>query len=241
MKLCLSWLIWGFILFIPPVLFAQTITDKPDYREIFGEDYEYAVKTLQDNSRWADSLRKDGIDADFALSIIFPELIRFSSISDFIEVKALEVLYVQYGENYADFSVGLFQMKPSLAGQIEADILRLHLIERFPSLDALIPDTLDNLQLRKERIIRLKNEEGQLRYLEAFIRIMDTIYSEMTFNSTEDKLMFYATAYNTGYWEGDQVIRGAGNQAYFYVGMIEPEVKYNYADIAVDYFLKFKK
>jgi hypothetical protein len=221
---------------LTPVLLAQATDDGPDYREIFGHDYEFALKTIEKNSWWSDSLELEGIDPHFALSVIFPELIRYSSISDFIETKALEVLYVQYGHEYANFSIGLYQIKPTFAEQVEADLLQCDLLDRFPSLSVLNPKITDNVQTRKERIIRLKDEYYQLLYLEAFIRIMDNIFSGLTFENAEEKLRFYATAYNTGYWKGEKVIRCESGKAYFHRGITEPVEKYSYSAIALQFF-----
>jgi len=237
MKRIRAWLKCFVLFIIPNILFSQEIDVKTDYRKTFGEDYESAWQIIQKNSWWSDSLEGHGIDPHIALSVIFPELIRYSSISDYIEVKALEVLYVQYGRDYADFSVGLFQMKPSFAERIEADLLTYRLADRFPSLLSLKPDTINDLQVRKARIIRLKDENGQLLYLEAFLRIMDYLCKDVAFESDADRLRVYARAYNEGYWRGDKVIRWYGDKRYFYVGMIEPKKKYNYAEIAVDYYL----
>ena len=207
------------------------------YSEIFGTDYTAAVETVQTHSWWADTLQKDGIDARFALSVIFPELIRYSAISDYIEVKALEVLYVQYGRDYADFSIGLFQMKPSFAEKIEADILNSHLTNQFPRLSALKTDTTEAPAARNARIARLKEGSGQLLYLEAFIRIMEQLYPDIAKLPVKEKLIFYATAYNAGYWRGEKVIKRESDKAYFHCEMFEPAKKYTYAGIALEYYL----
>jgi len=161
-----------------------------------------------------------------------------TSIADYIEVKALEVMYVQYGHDYADFSIGLFQMKPSFAEQIETDMLKYRLEEKYPELSALKPSITDSLDLRRDRIIRLKDEYHQLLYLEAFVRIMALRYPDLEKAALKDRLMFYSTAYNAGYRKGDKVIRCEGEKARFYCGMITPPTgKYNYAEIALDYYL----
>jgi len=230
---------WSLILLhfiLCPVAFSQIPEKGPDYKTLFGKDYDYASSTIGNNTWWTDSLEKTGIDPQFALSIIFPELIRYSSISDYIEIKALEVLYVQYGHDYADFSIGLFQVKPSFAELIEADLLQYHLLDSFPSLSSLKPKVTDDVQTRKERIFKLKDEHFQLKYLEAFIRVMDHLYQGIYFGSTEEKLIFYATAYNTGYFKGEKVIKGASDKAYFHCGIAEPEIKYSYSAIALDYY-----
>jgi hypothetical protein len=230
-----------FILSNPRQGFSQdTNPGRPDYKEIFGDDYDNALKIVERNSRWSDTLTKDGLDPGFALAIIFPELIRYSSIADYIEVKGLEVLYVQYGRNYADFSVGLFQMKPSFAERIESDIIKYSLINKFPSLSSLKPELAETPVFRRERIIRLKDEYYQLLYLEAFIRIMDTLYPDPVFHSSDDKLIFYSTAYNTGYFKAEEVIREEITRERFYLGMVAASVKYSYSDISLSYFLSEK-
>jgi hypothetical protein len=208
-----------------------------NYKELFGDDYSYALKTIERNSKWSDTLSKDGLDPGFALAIIFPELIRYSSIADYIEVKGLEVLYVQYGRDYADFSVGLFQMKPSFTERIESDLIKYRLPDKYPSLSALKPDLSETTDARMERIVRLKDEFYQVLYLEAFIRIMDSLYPDARFHSTEDKLIFYATAYNTGYFKDEAEIRKEIGRKRFYVGMKAVSAKYNYADITSWYCL----
>lgn len=225
------------LVFICTEVFSQLSVNSANYKEIFGDDYSYALKTIERNSKWSDTLSKDGLDPGFALAIIFPELIRYSSIADYIEVKGLEVLYVQYGRDYADFSVGLFQMKPSFAERIESDLIKYKLHNIYQSLSASKPDISETTDARMERIIRLKDEYHQVLYLEAFMRVMDILYPDSKFHSSEDKLIFYATAYNTGYFKDEAEIRKEIGRKRFYVGMKAVSVKYNYSDIASWYCL----
>lgn len=219
----------------------ETNPVRPDYKEIFGDDYHFALQVIAKNSWWSDTLTGDVLDPAFVLAVIFPELVRYSSIADYIEVKSLEVLYVQYGRDYTDFSVGLFQMKPSFAEQIETDVIKYSLINKFPSLSGLKPDLTESTSCRRERIIRLKDEYDQLLYLEAFIRVMEILYPEIKFQSTDDKLIFYSTAYNTGYYKDEAEIRKEIPRKRFYSGMGPVSVKYSYSDISLDYFLTRKE
>jgi hypothetical protein len=221
--------------------FSQPLADKTNYKEIFGDDYDNALKIIERNSRWSDTLTEDGLDPGFALAVIFPELIRYSSIADYIEIKGLEVLYVQYGKDYADFSIGLFQMKPSFAEQIETDLLKYSLSDQFLSLSSLKPDLSETTICRRDRIIRLKDEYFQILYLEAFIRIMDTLYADSVFHSSDDKLIFYSTAYNTGYFKDEAVIRNEITKKRFYLGMDATSAKYSYSDISLSYKLSRKE
>jgi hypothetical protein len=220
-------------------LAAQEQAEVPDYRDIFGSDYTWADNLLENNPWWADSLDAHSLDARFALAIIFPELIRYSSIMDYIEVRALEVLYVQYGLDYADFSIGYFQMKPSFAERIEADILRFGLAEKFPHLSRLHPDTTMDATVRAARIDRLKQQEGQLLYLGAFLHIMDHLYHEANRHLPLNmKLEFYATAYNTGYFKEVRLISEEMKKDRFYLGLNDKQSKFNYSSIALAFFLE---
>jgi hypothetical protein len=227
---------WSLILFFIPHLFSQKPAGAQNYRQIFGDDYEFAVKTIETNAWWSDSLARHSIDPHFALSVVFPELIRYSSITDYIEVKALEVLYVQYGKDYADFSIGLFQMKPTFAEQIESDILKYRLEENHPELSPLHPSVTDSTDIRKERIIRLQDEKYQLLYLQAFILIMEQSFPGLSKTGDDNRLAFYATAYNTGYFKGEDVIRNEMIKERFCTGMVSTSVKYLYSDISLEYY-----
>lgn len=62
---------------------------------------------------------------------------RYSIVSDFLETEILELSYVDYGLDYADFSIGKFQiqMKPSFVEQLEAAICDSPLLsERYQKL-----------------------------------------------------------------------------------------------------------
>jgi hypothetical protein len=229
------------LIFLCSGVFSQIPVQKQNYKEIFNQDYYFASSTIEKNSWWSDTLSKDGLDPDFALAIIFPELIRYSSIDDYIEVKALEVLYVQYGRDYADFSVGLFQMKPSFAERIESDLIKYQLPDKYPSLSALKPDTSQTTVCRRARIMRLEENYNQLLYLEAFVKIMSAFYPDSNFHSLEDKLIFYSTAYNTGYFKDESVIRNEILKKRFYRGMTPTSAKYNYSEIALSYYLSKKQ
>lgn len=231
---------WSLILIlnltILQTIFSQQTSPQPSYRQVFGKDYQWAENKIAENQWWGDTLQNHGIDPHLALSVIFPELIRYSAISDFIEVKAIEVLYVQYGSNYANFSIGLFQMKPTFAEQIEADILTLGLAGKYPSLQVLASDTSSTTEARKKRVTRLKDEYGQLLYLEAFQRIMQFTYPETSFTSPENRLEFYAAAYNSAYYNGKEAITISMRQENFHTGYLSPGPHYNYSTIAVYYY-----
>ena len=58
---------------------------------------------------------KYDVSYPMAIAVVFPEIVRYSAIRDKIEITLLKALYINLGEDYADFSIGQFQMKPSFA------------------------------------------------------------------------------------------------------------------------------
>ena len=106
------------------VSFTTPVTD--NYKQAFGRDYTWAVNWLQQNKaviqKNADQFN---ISAKELKAIVFPELIRYNKVFDAIEINSLKYLYVSEGKDYADFSVGYFQMKPSFAEMVEQDLAGL--------------------------------------------------------------------------------------------------------------------
>ncbi len=132
------------------------------------------------------------------LSIVFPELIRYSRFKDFFETKVLEQLYVLKGNAWADFSIGYFQMKPSFVEDLE------YHVEHMPGLVSSFQEILDYTvtseeSKRLERIKRLKSFQWQLKYAFCYYFIMQKCYDGLHFENEEAQLKFFATAYNFGF------------------------------------------
>jgi len=211
-----------------------------DYAKMYGQDYQKALDFCRDNKWITDSLTKHDIQPEVAMAVIFPELIRYSTVQDYAETKALEVLYVQYGKDYANYSIGPFQMKPSFIEQLEKDWNTLipesgkqkHGIMTFP-----YPD---NSPARNKLLSRLKTQEWQFRYLLMFMVVTEEKFSPLLPASTTDRLAFLATAYNCGYWRPISEIEKNLTLNYFYTGLIKPALCQNYAAIALAYYLSGK-
>jgi hypothetical protein len=208
----------------------------PDYRAIFGERYADAERFLRDQAWMAAALDLPPGDARLALSVVFPELIRFSALEDQIQVRGLKVLYVQHGRSYADFSVGRFQMKPSFAEQLEADAARLFGRRERAATGVPAFERGDTATLRERRVRRLDDPRWQVRYLRLFMLVMGKRYAGVARSRTEDRLRFYATAYNTGYAAGETTIRRRLGRRLFHVARFRPAETYDYADVALSHF-----
>ena len=217
-------------------LLLSPLTAGEDYAAIFGANYTEAEKFLRQNPWIADSLRLPPLETKIALAVVFPEIIRFRSLEDKIQVRALKVLYVQYGRKYANFSVGHFQMKPTFAEQIERDYNRLFSAAEKAAAEIASFDAGDSSRLRKERVVRLDDLGWQARYLRLFMIVMDKLYGNRTFADDLEKLRFYATAYNAGYSQGEKAIRKMMGIRRFHVQPLFAKNRYNYADVSVFYF-----
>jgi hypothetical protein len=222
------------VLFLLCVL--SPLSAEEDYAVLFGAKYAEAEKFLGQNSWISASLRLPPQETRIALAVVFPEIIRFKALEDKIQVRALKVLYVQYGRKYADYSVGHFQMKPTFAEQIERDYNRLFSAEEKTAAEIAPFETGDSSRMRKERVVRLDDLHWQAQYLRLLMMVMDKLYGNLSFANDLEKLRFYATAYTTGYAQGEKTIRRMMLTRHFHVQLFFPKTRYSYADIALFYF-----
>jgi hypothetical protein len=207
-----------------------------DYRAIFGEKYADAENYLKQNSWIAGGLHLPAADTRCALAVVFPELIRYSYLQDKIQVRALKVLYVQYGRKYANFSVGRFQMKPSFIELLESDWNTLASAEEKTAAGIPAFAVGDRPEARGQRVRRLDDLGWQARYLRLFMLVMKKRYGHLVFTDAEDRLRFYAAAYNAGYAAGEARIRRALGEKHFHLELFAPKRTYNYADVAVQFY-----
>ncbi len=224
-------------MFISVVLCLGFIFEKVKHtNDTFGKAFgEKANKaTIKLNSMQEDFLTCAALcnaDYKFMQSIVFPEVMRFNSIKDGIEAESLRTLYVQLGATYANFSIGLFQMKPTFAEQVEQKSKQCLPVNIYKELQ-LKYNTNDEENIRMQRVERLQDEDWQLVYLTAFICICNKIYANRTFSSSMEKLQWYATIYNAGFDKKDHYISQKILQDNFYLNQDMPGKKYKYAAIA---------
>lgn len=225
---------WGVLLLFGLTLALPAAGE--DYAAIFGRKYIEAEQFLEQNAWIAKSLNLPAAETRTAVAVVFPEVVRFRVLEDEIQVRALKVLYVQLGREYSNFSVGHFQMKPSFAEQVERDYRRLFSAAEKTAAGIAPYDLDDSSHARNERVRRLDDLGGQAEYLRLFMMIMGKLYANLTFANDLAKLRFYATAYNAGYNQGEAAIRKMMGVRRFHVQLLFPKVRYNYADVAADYF-----
>lgn len=191
------------------------------YPEVFGNNWKKAALFVNENEDWmSDLLRENKVDYHFAMSMIFPELVRYSAIRDRMEITLLKALYVHFGTDYANFSIGVFQIKPSCAEEILREIPGLHdkkLIAHFKAINASISENEKRTIIVRE----LEDVRSQLLYVAAIVRILNKKFRYYKWNSNIEKLKFYSTAYNCGFSNSETYIRQQMNSTTFHTGLIK--------------------
>ena len=169
--------------------------------------------------------------AEFALSIVAPEVWEYSSLSDMAETFTLKVLYAQSGQG--NFSIGYFQMKPTFAESIENSIkANTTLKNKYREL-IIYEDTAQ--AERAERIQRLASLKYQTIYLAAFFELASSKIKNWTSNNKNNyqRLRNLATLYNGGLNLSESTALELQKKKQF------PSIglnKRNYSDLVVDFY-----
>ncbi|MEZ4919584.1 MAG: hypothetical protein R2792_10830 [Saprospiraceae bacterium] len=172
------------------------------------------------------------------LAIVAPELIRYSLFRDYFETSALEALYIQYGTDGADFSIGKFQMKPSFVEQLEKAILDdKALLSKY---HAIVCNTGDLNMDRRKRLDLLKKPESQLLYAKACWDVLEKAYPAENFANMEEQVHFFASAYNLGFYKSEAEITAFQKQKAFPFGPLSPDEQTAFGDLAVYAYLTLK-
>jgi hypothetical protein len=209
--------------------FAQT-----NYAELFGEDWNKAVLWEKENRTWLEPvLIKNHVSYPLAVSIIFPELVRYSALRDKMEISLLKTLYVNLGEEYADFSIGVFQMKPSFAETIRHESSAF-LGRRSGIIFKNTSDYDDIKDFRKSIITDLEDPEGQVAYLISFIRICEKKFN-MSRYSEMARIKFFSSAYNFSIDKTALQIEKMAEKKFFSINILKTE-KYSYSDISLFWY-----
>jgi hypothetical protein len=216
------------------ILFSQ----QADYKKIFGSDWEKAEAFVSENETWMKQLsEKYSVSYPVAIAVVFPELVRYSALRDKMEITLLKALYINLGEDYANFSIGQFQMKPSFAESIhqKVPLLKGRLRNQFR-------EKTRNNDIRKYRasIVKdLEQPESQFLYLIAFLKICGTIYNLEEMDE-DFRLKFLATAYNYSFQKSFDEVEKMTDKKFFYTKLVKAE-SYSYSDISAFWFNNYQK
>lgn len=212
-----------------------------DFRNIFDSEYKEALSFIKKNKTTINKITafyKN--DTAVVVSSIFPELIRYSIIRDFLETKALEYLYVNGGKGVADFSIGSFQMKPSFIEELEIFLIANPILrDKYKNVVSYASNTV--LGERSERLNRLKSLEWQIIYANCFYDAMMLRFPELEDKTKSYQIQFVSTAYNAGLNKSALEIKRLGQLKMFPFGPQYKGEQYSYNDIAVNFYKKHFK
>ena len=221
-----------FTLFLLNFTFPFSIQEKDNFINSFNHDIDRAIEFIDSHRDKIIEISKDyGVDINIALSIIFPELVRYNHLKDQIEVSANKLFYIKWGPEYADFSIGILQMKPTFIERLSNTRKRDKYSDLF-----LYPEDSSKEDIRGIIIDRLQDIEYQFKYLAYFINIIDTS-NEVKFKNNYDKIIYYATAYNAGSWYNEENNQKLSKKKTYPYGPNNDEIKqYSYSDISLYYY-----
>ncbi|MDX1903340.1 MAG: hypothetical protein SFU27_04205 [Thermonemataceae bacterium] len=199
--------------------FSLAASAQENIRSYFGEKYKVALVFVKKNKSFFDK-KFSSKEVAIAVSVVFPEILRYNTFSNDAEVHLLRALYIRWGATYANFSVGNFQMKPSFAESID--------FQKGKSK----PQTEKE---REEVLKRLLSMEGQIQYLRDFWDIMFKKYPELSKLKPEAQVVFLASAYNYGFLAPKKDIENWATQKAFPDGK-KAKIRFSYAEISKDFF-----
>jgi len=201
------------------------------YLERYPKECKAAQRFFEEyKTEFEQAGREAGVSAAFLFAIVAPELSQAAYVKNKVETYLVKQAYVS-GGSHVDFSIGAFQMKPSFIERMEACVVADDSLKKYFS-DCLFEDP-DSEQSRTERIDRMNMVEWQMRYLTMFCLLIDKRFDNLSFANEEEKLRFYASAYNCGFHKTEQHIKTTEKKALF------PRFaskKFRYTDVALWFY-----
>ena len=238
-KNCLSLCQKTFVTFLI-ILFHHIITysQSNNYHDIFGTDWDKALAFEKENRYWMQPvLERNKIPYDLAIAVIFPELVRYSALRDKMEITLLKALYVNLGEQYANFSIGQFQIKPSFAERIHSE--GPSALGRRSGIRFRQPGEFESISwYRKSIVTDLENPETEFSYVVAFFRICQRKYHTDSMDYIH-RLKFLAAAYNTGIDKSAEEIEQMIDAKYFNTKLFKT-TNYSFSDVALFWYLNYR-
>jgi hypothetical protein len=210
-----------------------------NYPEIFGDDWKKAVQFESENRSWMEPiLTRNQISYPLAIAVVFPELVRYSALRDKMEITLLKALYINLGEDYANFSIGQFQIKPSFAELVREQSGSV--LNRWSGISFKRQSGYDDIKdFRRSVVTDLEDPQTEFNYVVAFIKICEKIYRTDRMDELSG-LKFLATAYNYGFSKSSAEIEKMTDRKFFNTKLFKTE-NYSYADVSLYWYTKYRK
>lgn len=215
------------------------LSQSVNYPEVFGDAWKKAQIFEKENRYWIEPvLTANNISYPTAIAVIFPELVRYSALRDKMEITLLKALYVNLGEEYANFSIGQFQIKPSFAELIRT--MGPSVLDSNSGISfKRISEYDDITAYRKSIVTDLEDPVIQLNYLVAFLKICEKKF-KLNRKNEVSRIKFLATAYNFGFDKSSRKIESMADRKFFNTKLFKT-VNYSYADVSVFWYIQYKQ
>jgi len=224
-------------LFLLSAFLHNSLAQQTDYSELFGDDWKKAEAFERENRSWMEPvIEKNHLSYPVAIAVIFPELVRYSALRDKMEITLLKTLYVNLGEDYANFSIGHFQMKPSFAEKIR-NLAPSVLGRRSGIVFKNLSEFDDIKNFRKSIVVDLEDPKTQFNYLIAFIKICEKNFKTNRKDEISG-LKFLATAYNYGLEKSAGQIESMIDRKFFNTKLFKTET-YCYSDVSLFWYRQY--
>jgi hypothetical protein len=208
-----------------------------NYDEVFGSDWDKALRFIEENDKWMKPLlEKYNLSYPVAVAVVFPELVRYSALRDKMETTMLKTLYRNLGNDYSDFSIGVFQVKPSFAEKIREEARSLP-GWRMKTMFRRSSYYKNVREYRSAIIADLEDPESEFNYIIAFFKICEE-YFPFEFPDEETQIKFLSTAYNTGFWKTREEIEKMSNAKFYSTKLFSTE-NYSYADVSLFWYKRY--
>lgn len=177
-------------------------------------------------------------DPDFALAIVFPEMLRYSAFRNGLEYLATCFVY-GLSPSFGGCTIGHFQMNAAFAETIERYVsLSPRLKSTYPSID--FAGSNRRIRDRMQRVGRINDRQGEADYLAAFIAICTEKFA-LDDMADEDRLVLLATAYNAGMSRTREELEQVSVLDSYPSGLNSAGSRWNYATIALEFYQGRKK
>lgn len=208
-----------------------------NYDVLFGNDWEEALQFLKENDSWIrETIKRNDLSYPVTIAVIFPELVRYSALRDKLETTMLKTLYRNLGDDYADFSIGHFQVKPSFAEKIRKESRMLN-GRRMKNMFRESTSYTNIREYRSAIISDLENPESEFSYIMAFFKICEKHFP-VEFPDEETKIRFLSAAYNTGFWKSKEEIEKMSHSKFYNIKLFSTG-NYSYADVSLFWYKKY--
>ena len=213
------------------ILFSFLLSVSDGYIAVYPSQSHQAIETFESCRVELKKVFPNATDDELRIvfSIVAPEAGCYNALSDSFETAAVKNGYPSSGS--PDYSIGLFQMKPSFVESLENEVAKDSALKaKYGS--RLAYRSNDVKAKRRERVDRLASSDWQVCYLAVFYDVVKKRTSTWRLDDAESKVRYWATLYNAGFYLSKARVEQRQGVKQFPRGTKE----FNYSAVAVELY-----